>query len=293
MPAAALGAGLVELAFALAAISAALLIRQLVVSPIRTGSIAAGGIPVIGGAIAWVLWNLANIVELGLNTFVYLAEIGKQQAIAWWNWLVGGTVAALFGWYLSWVQWFVSQAGAISFAAANFSGVFTTLYWNAMPRLSSVESAASGIWGYVVGTLAPYLVSVDARVHGIEGYINNVELPWVRSIGDDLAGLHRWIDTTLVPGIDATLRQLSGRLTQAEAEIQARALQRDLVNAQDRIKTLEGQMAALASLGIIAALATAEIENLRCVAGIDCSALSFLANANLDARLTFLETDHG
>src|SRR5690349_21556355 len=104
------------LALAMVAIAATLLVRQLVVSPLRASASGVSGIAVIGGALAWLLTNAANMIEVGLNTFDWGQAQFRAQALAWWNWAVSQTA-----YYIG-----LPQRGEFNTVAANATQALST-----------------------------------------------------------------------------------------------------------------------------------------------------------------------
>ena len=173
MPAAVLIAGLVAIALAFAAISATLLVRNLVQQPIKSAAVAASEVAIVGGAIAWVLTQLVNLIEITLAPMASLAEVGKQQAADWWNALVYGTVNTLYSQLLGTLIW----------------------YWANFQGFSYILSHFAGAEAYLDRVVGPIATATQNDLAGLHRWIDSYELPLIRGIGDDLAGLHDWINT--------------------------------------------------------------------------------------------------
>lgn len=121
MPIVIAGAAIDALAFGLIAIVAGTLIITYVVTPLRAAAAFASSIVAIGGALSWALTHAANFVQSAVDANAHLVEIGRNQALAYWNWLVGGTVNALFA-----DQWALLYATASTAVQALAS---TTYIW--------------------------------------------------------------------------------------------------------------------------------------------------------------------
>lgn len=216
MPAAALAAGLVAIALAFAAISAALLVRQLVVNPIKGAAVAVAEVAIVGGVISWALTQLANIIEIGLSGFAYLAQVGQQQAADWWNTLVYATVNALYRdlwnaviWY--WANW--ANMSALPGKVAQLASLADNVL---LPTVSRVSSDLAGLHSWIDGYELPLIRGIGDDLAGLHGWINGFQMPIIRGIGDDLAGLHKWIDANVLKRSD-----VAGIEAQALAQAQA------------------------------------------------------------------------
>lgn len=188
MPAAVLIGGLVAIAFAFAAISAALLVRQLIVSPVRGAAAAAAEVAIVGGVIAWVLTQLANIIEIGLGGMQNLVGQAQQQAADWWNYLVNQTVWAQFNWALM--------------AIRTYSDVW--------PQVSNILNLFPALWSYTLNALAPTVNATASGLSGLQAFVYGQAMPRISGIGNDLAGLHNWIDTYELPLIRGIGNDLAG-----------------------------------------------------------------------------------
>lgn len=293
MPAVVAAPAIIAIAFALAALAAALLINQLVAHPIRVASVDAGGIPVIGGAVAWLLSRLADVIEIGVSGVSALHDAAVQQATGWLNWLVANIVQAYWGWLFAWVQWFIgvvpSTVNDVSWLMSSFvpgaNGWFA-YFLRVANNLSTAVAWLSGPFVAAVTTLAQWTY---AHVQALESAVASIEstwLPWVRGWLENLNGragaLERWADhvgTQTLPRI--------------EADVSRRALEWEAQALRQRVGQLESQVALLMALGIIALAGTEAISNLRCIMNAKCDPLTALLEGDLEARVTDLEVDHG
>lgn len=188
MPAAVLIGGLVAIAFAFAAIAAALLIENLVVSPLQGAAAAASEIAIVGGAIAWLLTQLVNLIRYSLAGVQALVGTAERQAADWWNYLVGQTVIAEFSYWWQQLAWLTSQEGNIAWLSAN------------MPPL----------WSFVTHAVWPAVLNLWNTLNGVLGLLQYTVLPRLAGIGDDLVGLHHWLDGYLVPRVNGIGNDLAG-----------------------------------------------------------------------------------
>ena len=216
MPAAVLAGGLVAIALAFAAISAALLIRQLVIGPIRGTASAVSEVALVGGVLAWALTQLANIIEIGISGFDYLANVGKQQAADWWNTLVYGTVNALYRDLWNAVIWYWTNWTNMSSLPGRLSAIENTVNHYVTAALGSVSIDLAGLHAWINSYELPLIRGIGDDLAGLHGWINGYQLPLIRGIGDDLAGLHDWINAHL-----ATRDELAQAQARAMAAAQA------------------------------------------------------------------------
>lgn len=198
MPVAVLAAGLVAIALAFAAISATLLVRQLVVNPIRGAAVAVAEVAVVGGVISWALTQLANIIEIGLSEFQYLAQVGQQQAADWWNTLIYGTVNALYRDLWNALIWYQANFAGFSFILATYAGMRDLVYNHVFPSVSALSVDLAGLHAWINSYELPLIRGIGDDLAGLHGWIDSYELPLIRGIGNDLAGLHDWINQNLV-----------------------------------------------------------------------------------------------
>jgi hypothetical protein len=217
MPIAVLIAGLTAIALAFAAISAVLLIRTMVVDPLKAGAAAVSEVAVVGGVLSWALWTLAQFIEGTFAGMAYLAQVGQRQASDWWNYLVNQTVLGQFWTELSWVHWLQS----ISASLANVLNYFPAL------------------WSYTLYSLAPSLATLTSSFWTHIAWVDKVQNPLIAGIASDLRNLYVWADTVEIPlvrGIEGEVQSIRDFITspfglareigqsQARAEAYARSL---------------------------------------------------------------------
>lgn len=292
MPAAVGIGALVALAFAFAAIAATLMVRTLIVSPMRASAAGVSGIPVIGGSLAWLIVNAMNMIELGLNTFDWGQEATRQQALSWWNWLVATTA-----WYLGIPDRVAFGQARIDINAVTALAQF--MYYGQIPpilatalrhqsEINAVTAQSQHIW---------YQDLPDIR--GIEAGLR-VDVNAVTRLAQDL--FYRELPT--IKGIDAGLRTDVNAVTRLAQQtwydalprmrddINSRALQSDLLALRDivmRQQALLGTLAALVPLAIAGAEA---INNLRCASRLGCLDWDAINNgdlSSLEGRVSMLE----
>lgn len=193
MPAAVVIGGLVAIAFAFAAISAALLIGNVVINPLRAGAAAVAEVALVGGVLAWMLNELANIVQFSVAGVDALAGQAKQQAADTWNWLVYGTVAAQF--YYEWqsVHWYSNNWAPIWNAATNFPALWSLVLNSIAPTVNWVASRVSGLEGLLSISVIPKLNQTAASLDVLRWGVDHVVWPAINGIGNDLAGLRQWV----------------------------------------------------------------------------------------------------
>lgn len=177
------------IALAFAAISATLLVRQLVVGPIRASASGVSSIAVIGGALAWLLVNAANMIDLGLNVFDWGQAQFRAQALSWWNYAVSQTA-----YYIGLPQrWEFNQV-----AGNAASALSTTQYiWGAyLPRLATrvtvnerdtqaVTALAQFIWYASLPELHGIDAGLRADVNAVTRLAQQIwynDLPAIRGI---------------------------------------------------------------------------------------------------------------
>lgn len=189
MPAAVLIGGLIAIAFAFAAIAATLLIRNLVVQPLRSASVAVSETALVGGVLAWMLSALANLIEVSLAGVQTLVGQAEQQAADWWRYLVNNTV---------W-DWLSNEITAVHYLQSVWSTLVFTI------------NSFSPLWTYVTSAVAPTVWAIRADLAGLHQWIDGYELPFIRGVASDLSALHQWIDgyeLPLIRGIGADLSNL-------------------------------------------------------------------------------------
>ena len=214
MPAAVLVGGLIAIAFAFAAIAAALLVENLIVQPLQAAQVAVSETAVIGGILAWMLGVLVSAVRYSLAGVNALVGTAETQAADWWNFLVNQTVSSQFAWWFQQLWWLAGQEGWIAWLEAYMPGLYSFTVNSLAPTVAALSALASRTAGYVYGSLAPWVVQIDGRLSYVQSLVAGYLIPRVGAIGDDLAGLHRWIDANV-----ATRSQV----VQAEANAIARA----------------------------------------------------------------------
>lgn len=198
MPAAILIAGLVAIAFAFAAISADLLLRNLVISPIDAAAAAASEVAVVGGVLSWMLTQLANFVRFSLDGVRLLVSGAETQAADWWNYLVGQTVSAQFSYWWQQLAWLTAQEGAIAWLESHMPSLWSFVVDSVWPTMLSMGAALNSLTQYVHSSLAPWVGSIQGDLNYVRSIVTGYLVPRVGGIGDDLAGLHRWIDANVV-----------------------------------------------------------------------------------------------
>jgi hypothetical protein len=216
VPAAVLVAGLVAIALAFAAISATLLVRNLIQQPIKSAAVAASEVAIVGGAIAWVLTQLVNLIDITLAPMASLAEVGKQQAADWWNALVYGTVNTLYSQLLGTLIWYWANFQGFSYILSHFAGVEAYLDRVVGPIATATQNDLVGLHRWIDSYELPLIRGIGDDLAGLHHWIDGYELPLIRGIGDDLAGLHDWINTHV--GLKADVANAEAR---AEAYAQA------------------------------------------------------------------------
>ena len=225
MPAAVLVGGLVALAFAFAAIAAALLIENLVIGPLDSAAAAVSEVAVVGGVLAWMLTALANFIRISLAGVRALVGTAEKQAADWWNFLVNQTVSSQFAWLFQQLSWLIQQEGWITWLEAHMPALWSLTVNSIAPALSYVSSALSALQTYVHGSLAPWISTVQADGNYVRSLVTGDVIPRVGAIGDDLAGLHRWIDGNVVQRTElaraeaATIARVVAIATPIEAAI--------------------------------------------------------------------------
>ena len=229
MPVAVLAAGLVAIALAFAAISAVLLIRTLVVSPVRSAAAAAAEVAVVGGVIAWVLTQLANIIEIGLGGMAYLSRVGEQQASDWWNYLVSQTVGAQFWSEIAAIHTYMFVWPTLSNVVNNWFGLQSFVLRSLAPTVNATQVQVNSLQGFVYGEESQTINAINQDLVGLHRWIDGYELPLIRGIGNDLAGLREW--TQSQSGLQGEIANV-----QAQAQAYARALALPIAAAVEGIE---------------------------------------------------------
>lgn len=293
MPAAVGVGALVAFSFALVAIAATLMVRVLVVSPMRASAAGVSGIPVIGGSLAWLIVNAMNMIEVGLNVFDWGQEQTRQQALDWWNWLVGTTA-----WWLgipdrpTFGQARTDINAVTALAQFMFYGQIPPIIATALRQQSEINAVTAQSQAMFYQAI-PEMRSIEA---GLRTDVNAVT-----RLAQDL--FYRELPT--IKGIDAGLRtdvNAATRLAQQiwydalprmQADIGTRALQSDLTALRDIVLRQQALLTTLAALSVIALAGTDAINNLRCQMDLRCADLSPLLDSDIEARLAMLETAVG
>lgn len=280
-------------AFAFAAIAATLLVRQLVVSPMRASAAGVSGIAVIGGALAWLLTNAANMIELGLNVFDWGQAQFRDQALSWWNYAVNVTA-----YYLG-----IPQRAEFNQVAANAAQALSTVVyvWNTyLPwlrgRVDNNErniQAASAVVAYIIGAALPELRGIEAGLridvntaNRIAQQIWNNELPNIR-------GIEAGIRTDLNNVVRSLEDVRSNVIPRVQADVNTRAREADLQALRDVVARQGAQLAVLSALAVIALAGEEAISNLRCHMDIPCSDLNQFMGQDYEARIAMLEVATG
>lgn len=213
MPAAILIGGLVAIAFAFAAIAAALLIENLVIGPLDSAAAAVSETAVIGGVLAWALTSLANFIRYSLAGVKALVGTAEQQAADWWNYLTYQSTLAQFSYWWGELAWLVAQGGQIVWLETYMPALRSYVVNSLQPTVMYLNSVLSGLLSYVQNNLVPWVAHIQADLDFMRSSVFGTLFPWVQGIGDDLANLHRWIDVNVAR---------RSELAQAEQAISAR-----------------------------------------------------------------------
>lgn len=291
MPVAIAAGGFIELADAFAALAAALLIGTLVVASINWVAGIVGNIPVIGGAIAGMLHSLANAINGALQQLGWLKDQAIDTALNAWNFLVGGTVSALFGAYLWWVQDWASKSGPVGAVLYWWNAVWTAALIVLPARVSAVGGDLAGLHNWIDHVQDPIIQGIGNDLAGLRDWIDRALLPTVAGIGNDLAGLHNWIDHVQMPTVEGWVRGLQDALGRVDADVQTRARAADLSAALREIDRLNAALAALAPLAILANLGEEALTNLKDDALDPCRCLDLSGLASLESRVSALEVE--
>lgn len=279
------------LAFALIAIAATLLVRQLVVSPMRASASGVSGIPAIGGALAWLLTNAANMIEVGLNVFDYAQAQYRSTALTWWNWAVEQT-AYYLGIPNRWdFQTAKTDIGAVT-ALAQF------IWYNSLPAIAArendirhdtqaVTALAQSIWYNALPEIRGIEAGLRTDVNAVTRLSQDIwysELPNIR-------GIEAGIRTDLNAATRLAQDIWYGELPRIRADVNTRARSVDLEALRARVDNLTRQLALLAPLLAIAALDATAITSLRDTAIDPCRCLDLSGLNNLEERVSALELE--
>lgn len=292
MPAA-IGVGAVAaLAFALIAIAATLLVRQLVVAPIRASAAGVSGIAVIGGSLAWLLVHAAQMIEAGLNTFDYLQQQYREQALSWWNWTVEQT-----SYYLGIPTRWDQAANRTDINAVTALAQF--MFYSQLPPIIATALRQQAQINSTAATVGHIATQDLPDIRGIEAGLR-IDVNAVTRLAQDL--FYRELPT--IKGIDAGLRidvNAVTRLAQQtwydalprmQADINSRALQSDLIALRNVLAQQQALLGTLAALVPLAVAGAEAINSLRCASRIGCLDWDAINNgdlSSLEARVSMLE----
>lgn len=194
MPEALLAPLLEALIWGLFGIIALSVIRQLVVQPIKNASGMVSGLPVIGGALAWAIGQVALAIEILLDSMWQITELSRQGAMSAWNQVSAGTVRAYFyniDGVLYWVNTYWRDATNI----INAWPAIWVQSWATLPSwIANIGSDLNGLHGFINSVVLTGIDSLSRDLSGLHNWMNTVQIPWINTIGNDLAGLHQWID---------------------------------------------------------------------------------------------------
>lgn len=289
MPAA-VGLGAIEaIALAFVAIGAALLVRTLVVAPIRSASSAVSSVPAIGGALAYVLSQTALAIEIGVNGFAALANDAKSQGLSWWNWSVQVTLQ-----YIDIPQWHALSNVVKDTAAVTALAQY--IWYNSLPgiynSINSIGPAASAAYTLsrsLFYDILPQLRGIDAGLRtDVDAVTRLAQYIWYNSLAE-IRGIEAGIRTDL----NNAIRQLQNVTTQTipriQADVNTRAKDVELQALRDLVNKQAAALATLSALVPIAIAGEEAIQNLRCMMDTPCSDSSLNMYEDLEARVSNLE----
>jgi len=280
------------LGLTLVAIAATLLVRQLIVSPLRASAAGVSGIAVIGGALAWLLTNAANMIEVGLNAFDYGQTQFRTQALSWWNWTVAQTA-----YYIG-----LPQRTEFNAVAANANQALSTaLYtWNSyLPwlkaRVDGNEAATSAVTAlaqFMWYDALPELRGIDAGLRAdVDVATRLAQHIWYNDL-PQIRGIEAGVRTDL-NNVTRSMEQLQTQvLPRVQADINSRALQSDLLTLRDIVAKQAALLGTLAALVPLAIAGAEAVESLRCASRIGCLDWDAINNgdlSSLEARVSMLE----
>lgn len=277
------------LAFAFAALAFALVAYTLIINPLRSGADASSGLPVIGGALAWALSNLANLIESAVYYVDSLKDNAYRDATSWWNWLVSNTIgnyygdvngkfADLYGRTDSlWNQVYGVVSSQVADLYSQVSGLWNLSYglrdelnsviYGDLPamrlQLSALASRAATLESDVYNIRAIILAALTARVGMLEADVNDVQR-WRQWIGDQV-------------------------LPRMQQDINVRAFESEAEWLRQQLQQAQNQLSLLLPLALLAVAGDVAIENLRCHMDVPCDPLAALAQADIIDRLDSLE----
>ena len=289
MPAA-VGLGAIEaLALAFVAIGAALLVRTLIVAPIRSAAGAVSGVPAIGGALAYVLSQAALAIEIGVNGFAALANSAKSQGLSWWNWSVQVTMQ-----YIDIPQWHVLSK--VVQDTASVTALAQYIWYNSLPGIyNSVNSVgATAVAAYSLSRslfydILPQLRGIDAGLRtDLDAVTRLAQKIWYESL-QEIRGIEAGLRTDL----NNATRQLQNVTTQVipriQADVNTRARDTELQALRDLVNRQAATLATLSALVPLAIAGAEAIENLRCMMDTPCSDVNLNQYEDLEARVSNLE----
>lgn len=293
MPVAAAAPALDALAFAFAAIAFGLIAYTLIINPLRGAGSDVSDVPVVGGALSWALFHLADIVVYGVDWVNSQVDAAHNQATGWWNWFVTNTIGVYYGdinGRFNTLNSYVNDLWSQAFAALPSQLGF------AFSLINGLQSSVNGIYGtlsYVVGNAIPDLYAginrlafqatqLDARILAIEQTIArdvDIRLNSLESASRAVAVWEDYIGNQVIPRLRDTINE---RAFESEAEA-----------LRHRLGQAESVIAILTPLALLAVAGATAIENLRCQMDVPCDPLAQLAQADVDDRLNHLEISEG
>ena len=281
------------LAFAFAAIAFALIAYTLIINPLRSGADASSGLPVIGGALAWVLSNIANLIESSVYWVNSMKGIAYAQAAGWWNWIVTMTIGNYYG---------------------DVNGKFADLYW----RSSVLWSQVYGVLAYQIGDLYSRVYNISNVAYSALDLARITAYAQIPQLRGDISALARQVSTfeTDISNLRyIVLGTLSARVGALEADvidfgrwrewlgsqvlprmqqdINVRAFESETEALRQQLRQAQRQISVLFPLALLAVAGTEAISNLRCHMDVPCDPLSQLAQGDVIDRLNNLEIGEG
>jgi hypothetical protein len=289
VPAVIIGGALVALAFAFAALSAGLLIRNTVVNPLRNTASLASGLPVVGDPLAYILVQITILIEIAIQPLDNLANVATSQASQQFSWLVG-TIGSYF-WQpifdltkTAALQWFYWWPGIYNALASSIPALQQQAFALRVD-LNNTWSLIAHVWTIDL----PAMRGIDA---GLRADVNNALRSIDRILTQDLTQL-RGIDAGLRNDINNLAKTLAGLiavdLPAIRSDVARRALEQENIDLRRRVTTLENGLAKVAPLTTIAAAGADAINNLRCMMDTPCDAMNNLIDTDLEARVSNLE----
>lgn len=280
-------------ALAMVAIAATLLVRELILPPLRASAAGVSGIAVVGGPLAWLLVNAANAIQAGLDVFDWGQAQFRSQALAWWNYAVEQTA-----YYIG-----LPQRGEFSRVAANAAQALSTATYtwaSYLPWLRArvddnerVARATAATMAYLIGVTVPELRGTQGRLQTDLASVGQL----VRRLWNDELPNIRGIEAGIRTDLNDTARALrdvqSNTIPRLRADINGRALQSDLLHLQDTVMRQSAQLAILSALAVVALAGEEAISNLRCHMDVPCTDLTQLMGQNLEGRVAMLEVATG